>query len=279
MTASPQLARARFDGGTVQEYGHEVRQLEATAEVLLALVAVAAYWGDGQSDGWWIPALVAFAERDGQTVAGGSTALIQLARYPGLLLFETGAIAAAAAGRWDLLARLAELNVYSDAHGARYPALLTLDPGRILGGYFNGSAGRTGVYANDDPVGHVHRLLETVFTQHLLLTGSDFTRASGVAGYLLELSSVDWSNEQLSPAAESRAPFALDRRAGYRLPVSNRWDDQTPQIGPHARSVALAVSGPVDAGMFGGDPGRFRLAADTFDAAFRDSVHARLARG
>lgn len=69
VAASPQIARDNFQGGTLEGYGREVEALEAESEILLAVVAIAAYWGDRQTDAWWIPAIADFAERVGRPPA------------------------------------------------------------------------------------------------------------------------------------------------------------------------------------------------------------------
>jgi hypothetical protein len=270
VAASPQIARDNFQGGTLEGYGREVEALEAESEILLAVVAIAAYWGDRQTDAWWIPAIADFAERVGRLPAGGSTPLINLTRYPGLLLFQTGAVAATAANRWDLLARLDTLQLDVSSSGRRGPAACTLDPGQILGGFYNQNGRPTGLRANDSPVDHLRDVVRSSLARSLLLTVTDLDRAAETTEYLLAVSSVYWSGRASEDDAESSNVNAPQRYGGYWLPRAGLWGQQYPRISQHARAIVAADDGPIQAGMFGGELDRFSLAASQFDASFHE---------
>lgn len=270
VAASPQIARDNFQGGTLEGYGRDVEALEAESEILLAVVAIAAYWGDRQTDAWWIPAIADFAERVGRPPAGGSTPLINLTRYPGLLLFQTGAVAAAAANRWDLLARLDALQLDVSSSGRRGPAACTLDPGQVLGGFYNQNGRPTGLRANDSPVDHLRDVIRSALTRSLLLTVTDLDRAAETTEYLLAASSIYWNARASESDTESSTLHAPQRYGGYWLPRTGLWGQQYPRISQHARAIAATDDGPIQAGMFGGELEGFTLAASQFDASFHE---------
>lgn len=270
VAASSQVVRDNFQGAALDTYGRDIEALEAEMDVLLAVVGIASYWGDRQTDAWWIPAIGDFAERIGKPPAGGSTPLINLTRYPGLLLFQTGAVAATAANRWDLLVRLDGLQLDASSSGRRGPAACTLDPGQILGGFYNQNGRPTGLRPNDRPVDHLRDVVRSTLARSLLLTDADLDRAAETTEYLLAASSIDWNTQ--APGSESGASTmnTPPRYGGYWLPRAGMWGQETPRIAQHARAVAEADGGPVQAGMFGGSLDRFVTAADQFDTAFQD---------
>jgi SIR2-like domain len=268
VAASPQVDRDSFQSADLDSYGRDVAALEAEMEILLGVVAIAAYWGDRQVDDWWIPAIVDFAERAGRPPAGGTGALINLTRYPGLLLFQTGAAAATAAQRWDLLARLDALQLDASSSGRRGPAACALDPGQILGGFYKQNGQLTGLEANDRPVDHLRNVVRSTLARSLLLTAADLDRTVETTEYLLAVLSVDWSAQ--ASETDSRTMHAPPRYGGYWLPRAGMWGQETPRIARHARAVAAADGGPVEAGLFDGSMDRFVASADQFDAAFQN---------
>jgi hypothetical protein len=258
VTSSPQVTRVRFDGTNPQDYGLEAQRLEAEAEVLLALVAVSAYWGDDQTDRWWLPAISMFADRFGQTPASGDTPLINLTRYPGLLLFQTGVVAAAAAPRWNLFARLNALqleNVYTDH---RQPAAVSLDPRCVLGGWSTNRGRTTGVPVNDRPSEHVRGLLQDLFTTHVLLTPSDYALAADAAEYLLCVSSLDEKMQLVATPRPGTAPAFAPTRS---IPDCGAWRE----VRIRMSTLVQGPDGPLAMGMFGGEMQRFLAAAGEFE--------------
>jgi hypothetical protein len=275
--ATPQVTRTAFNDAGVEEYGLDVERLDAAAGSLLAAVAIAAYWGDAGSDEWWLPAIQIFAERARQQMAGGSTALINLTRYPGSLLFHLGAIVAVAARRWALLRRLEQISLDTSYNGHPWPAAISLDPGRLLGGYVRGNGAPTGVEPNDDPAGHINVLLKRVCTQHLLLSDLDFDAASERAEYLLETSTYDYV-ANLKASEERANAYAPTRYAGLRTlqPVDMNFS-RTPSVSAAVRALLAqdTAAGPLGTGMFGGSLERFTAAADQFDTQYVEAVQQR----
>jgi hypothetical protein len=280
VSAAPQVTAANFQSGSVEAYGLEVQRLEATTETLLSVVAIAAYWGDRSTDEWWMPSITTFSERAEQSPASGLTSFINLTRYPGLLLFQAGAIAAVAANRWDLFARLDSLQLDTTYDGLGFPASIALDPPQLLGGYSTRSGRSTGVQSNDDPARHLRELMKAVFTKHLLLTKADFERAAATAEYLLEVSSYDW--KRTLPTTEGQAnAYAPTRIAGFSLPRSDEWKNARPRIAAQVRAFIARDMGfgmpsaPLAAGMFGGDLTRFTAAAEEFDTEYQSHQQQR----
>lgn len=84
-----------WDAANVEaEHGRRLGVLEAEAELLLNLVATTAYWGNNETDRWWIREI----EQLGTHVpASGSTALLGLARTLATMVIYSAGIAALAA--------------------------------------------------------------------------------------------------------------------------------------------------------------------------------------
>jgi SIR2-like domain len=101
------LGRGGFSDDTSfnTELLRQVRSYEALCEILLALFVHGCYWSETQHNYLWVKALERLAQphrAQGQTV----DALLNLRRYPALLLLYAGGMAALAAGRHHTLAAL-----------------------------------------------------------------------------------------------------------------------------------------------------------------------------
>jgi hypothetical protein len=274
--AASQITRTTFQDLGVEEYGREVERLDAAASSLLAVVAVAAYWGNSETDQWWVPAIQIFAERAGKPVPGGSTALINLTRYPGSVLFHLGATAATATRRWTLLRRLEQITLDTNFQGDRWPAPISLDPTCILGGYSR-PTGLTGVEPNDDPAGHIRALLRQVCAEHLLLSDLDYDAAADRTEYLLQTSAYDYRTHFEAPK-ERATVYAPTRYAGLiTLQPASTYISQAPQIAAAVRNLVAddTGSGPLGVGMFGGSLERFTAAADQFDGDYANQRQRR----
>lgn len=85
-------------------YDRRRDQLLAGTNTLAGLVATCAYWGDHRTDDWWVPSIGRLVPRG---LDGGVKALIDLRLGPATLLTYAAGLAACAAGRDELAARLA----------------------------------------------------------------------------------------------------------------------------------------------------------------------------
>ncbi|MDP2286986.1 MAG: SIR2 family protein [Actinomycetota bacterium] len=110
---------------------HKLRlsAIEAALQVPMALVATAAYWGNEQSDEYWIGEISLLAVRPRLS---GVTSLINLSRFPACALQYTGCLAAIAAGRFDLFKRLIDEPVTENDRGDVVPVIAELTPQRTL---------------------------------------------------------------------------------------------------------------------------------------------------
>ncbi len=108
-----------------------VQQLEVASRVAVAAMATGCYYGtDAQSD-WWCQLLEAVANPGGER--NGYSMLIDLRRYPALLLLYAGGIAATAAGRYGtLLALLTRPKVHNGRIEEDQPPLVGLSPYRVI---------------------------------------------------------------------------------------------------------------------------------------------------
>jgi hypothetical protein len=93
-----------MDGST---YPSLLRQVVEASRIPAGCVAALAYWGNDNTQSWWIPELVRFARPFVR--AGGLTSLLDLPVVAGSILLYCAGVAAAAAERFDLLTRLFSL--------------------------------------------------------------------------------------------------------------------------------------------------------------------------
>jgi hypothetical protein len=63
VASSEPVRTSDFSARAPDEHRRRLRQLEADTEMLLALVATAAYWGDESTDGWWFHNIARFGAK------------------------------------------------------------------------------------------------------------------------------------------------------------------------------------------------------------------------
>lgn len=103
--------------------------LEAELELWASLIATAAYWGIPETDRWWTEQL----DRFGQIPRlGGSTDAIKSLTAPAVVGLFAGGVAAAAAGRWDLVCGLVTGHpVRTPSFGVRAPLSAVIGAGHL----------------------------------------------------------------------------------------------------------------------------------------------------
>lgn len=111
--------------GQASPYASRIGTAEAGLERWAALIATLAYWGDEETDRWWTDHIGRFGA---QPALNGYTDAINLLKAPAVVALYTGGAAAAAAGRWDLVARLLTGFAVPTVQGAVVPAAVALDP-------------------------------------------------------------------------------------------------------------------------------------------------------
>ena len=114
--------------GPVSLYASRIGTAEAELERWAALIATLAYWGDAETDRWWTDHIGRFGAHPD---LGGYTDAINLLKAPAVIALYAGGAAAAAAGRWDLVARLLTGFAVPTVQGAVVPAAVALDPATV----------------------------------------------------------------------------------------------------------------------------------------------------
>jgi hypothetical protein len=187
------------------EYAYRLEQLEAGIELLLALVATTAYWGDDSTDRWWFDDISRFADAPS---ASGMVSLINLTRAPATQMLYAAGTAASAASRWQLVARLLTDPTTTDNSGNRIPIAEFLSPSYVLP---TAQASR-----------RVHNLLRPLFVEHLSLGNAAFTDAWERFEYLRLLSAVDRALINKRPFGRDMPHLrAVDREQEYQPAVSD----------------------------------------------------------
>ncbi|MEV0604627.1 SIR2 family protein [Streptomyces sp. NPDC050315] len=143
------------------EYERRLRTLEAEAELLLALVATAAYWGRDETDRWWIRDIEQLAT---PASSGGTVSLLNLKRAPATMVIYAAGIAALAAERWQTLVHiLTEPQAVNPSNAEVKPVAAMLGPSVTLR---LGNGGE-----------RLHQQLCPILTEHLTLSESAYIEA------------------------------------------------------------------------------------------------------
>ncbi|MGJ5748581.1 SIR2-like protein [Streptomyces puniciscabiei] len=162
VAALPVNTSGPWDGFTDAnaEHTRRVEILRAESELLLALVATAAYWGNNTTDRWWIRSIEELAT---PVSSGGNTALLQLKRAPATMVTYAAGIAALAAERWTPLAQvLTQPMTHNPYNNEVLPVAVALGPA---------------VFGMNDTARGLYEQLRSVFTDHLALSESAYQEA------------------------------------------------------------------------------------------------------
>ncbi len=231
---------------TFAEHGRRLADLEAETELLLALVATTAYWGDTGTDLWWLRDIEQLGIHPD---SGGDTSLLQLAQAPATMVIYAAGIAALAKERWSTLVRiLHEPTILHRYNDKTYAAAAFLSPQQTLG---PGEASK-----------RLHTQLHPVFTRHLALNESAYVDAWERFEYLRLLLQHDadlgfsWPHTRTGP------------RGDFYLPASIWLGQQIDRYGDH---VPL-----LDEGFLNGDARRLQAAREATQHAYtQTAAHMR----
>ncbi|MFD8440567.1 SIR2 family protein [Streptomyces microflavus] len=219
-------------------YQRWLAEWEAETETLVALAAVTAYWGNDTTDRYWFADVERLA-----TITWGNGAgqrlLNDLRRAPATLLLHSAGLAAVAAERWPLVARLLTGPRAQDIISrVEMPAAALLGPDTVLG--LHTSAAR------------VHGYLKPIFTGHVVANENAFTEAWERFEYLRLLVQEDAGNYIGAPHL-----LVSGMRGDYR-PLVSQWLE---------RELALGDQHPLlHAGFLGGDLDRVTATQKTVDS-------------
>lgn len=174
------------------EHERRLTVLEAETERLLALVATTAYWGNEETDPWWLGDIEALGA---PVRSGGVTTLLNLVRAPATMVIYAAGIAATAKGRWPTLVRVLSQPRAEDQHkGGTVTAAALLSPGITTG-----NAER------------MQDQLRPVFTEHLALSTDAYIDAWERFEYL-RLLAANRVGQRFSTPFIRRAPDAWSYR-------------------------------------------------------------------
>lgn len=245
----PSITPSSFHGEDENEYANRLERLEAGIELLLALVATLAYWGDDSTDRWWFDDISRFADAPH---VSGMASLINLTRAPATQVLYAAGTAASAADRWQLVAQLLTEPATTDSSGRRVPVALFLSPRYVMS---TGGASR-----------RLHNLLRPLLVEHLSLGSAAFIDAWEHFEYLRLVGAADnrLINKQ-SFGADMPHIRAVDGEKEYQPAVS---DWLRAQVDRYGKEHPLLV-----AGFCGGDPDRLRAAQSEYDEQFRSLAH------
>jgi hypothetical protein len=139
-----ETSAAAFDGQTqikpAEELARRIARYEALCETLLSVFVVGCYWGNEEATKLWATSLQRIA--DPPETGGGLVYLLNLRRYPALLLFYGAGLASVASNNFATLATILtkpkvrdEQNKYQAICSEVYPgAVLETNLGRLLPG-------------------------------------------------------------------------------------------------------------------------------------------------
>ncbi|MFH9742677.1 SIR2 family protein [Streptomyces roseolus] len=225
------------------EHERRLTEWEAETETLAALAAVTAYWGNDTTDRYWFADVERLATITWGTGAG-QRALNDLRRAPATLLLHSAGVAAVAAERWPLAARLLTGPRAEDImRRADMPAAALLGPETVLG--LRTSAAR------------VHGCLKPIFTGHMANENA-FTEAWERFEYLRLLVQEDAENYISTPHL-----LVTGMRGDYR-PLASQWLDRELAQGDQHELLS--------AGFLGGDLERIIATQKTVDSHITEWV-------
>lgn len=182
-----------------------VDQAAGECQLLIALVATAAYWGRPETDRWWTSDIVRMARRP---LMSGSTNVIDRPRLPALFMCWAAGIAAVARGRNDLLATLFSLDdVPQPDRNEQVPAVF--------------AASSEVLHVSDD-IGRLYRLYRPVFVDHLGIGREVFVEAWERWQYLLALAGSDLRARKNIRVHLVRAGIRVEG-SDPMLPVPHTW--------------------------------------------------------
>ncbi|MFE9684069.1 SIR2 family protein [Streptomyces sp. NPDC006285] len=215
---------------------------EAETETLAALAAVTAYWGNDTTDRYWFADVERLAT---VTLGTGKKPLNDLRRAPATLLLHGAGVAAVAAERWPLAARLLTGPRAEDMlRKADMPAAALLGPETVLG--LHTSAAR------------VHNYLKPIFIGHVVANESAFTEAWERFEYLRLLVQEDAGNYMATPHV-----LVSGMRGDYR-PLASQWLDRELEQGDQHPLL--------HAGFLGGDFERITTTQKTVDSRITEWI-------
>lgn len=244
--ASEPLNPGRWDHPDVsREHVRRLEQLEAGVEVLAALVATTTYWGNQDTDRWWFADIERFAR---PASVSGSTALIHLVRAPATILLYAAGVAATAAERWPLVARLLR-------------ELRTTEPFTSKVGRVAQMLGPQETMSLNTASRRLYRYLRPIFTDHLTLGSAAYADSWERFEYLRLVSRTDYALQESSGYGSDiphiRATGTLERY----LPIPSTWLQHV--IAEHGQGHPLLANG-----LFDGQLDRLTAARDAYDQRY-----------
>lgn len=282
-------------------------RIDEGSVVICGLIATLAFWGNDNTDKWWIGALHRFAiQGDG----GGYTNLLERRFVAGVSMFYSAGVAAVASERFELLARLFSTSHHDDVRGKSESLAVVFRGDRISDRAANGISRPFGVI---EPVlNEVFRTpkeriedwwqrFEVLRSVHILLLDPSFQ--SNFEEH--STANTQWKNAKdgaLRLRSEGRENEArdLDSRAAEGAAASGAAFDETVSRVRVGVVHVLAVDGGLDAnwsvpvaqqllaevrsagyghplmsGEFAPNPGSLIYALQAVDAAFGKAAHSR----
>ncbi|MEV7762037.1 toll/interleukin-1 receptor domain-containing protein [Curtobacterium flaccumfaciens] len=261
--------------------------LVALVEPLCWSVQVAARWSNSDGFTAWGSALRTLTA-EAAALASGRSNLIALRSLPALCLFTTAAIAAHAAGRWDVLRDLTTLQI--DASNGRPDALLNVlgpwtpfdnsdflpnllsrrigtdqDSAALATGIGNGSIPRKYTPVSD----WLLELLRPVLSEQFA-TGSEYERGFNDAELFLGVLSQDLISHSDSTWRQNSAWLGR-----YTWIDRHSRQDVVDELESVIRSAGEAWP-PLQVGLFGGDLDRALEAVADFSVDFKEPQRRRL---
>lgn len=229
-----------------QEIAARLMAYENRLDAAIEVISQGCRWGTkDQAERW--SELLRDVGSDTESTSGGYVSLIELRKYPALVLYYSGALAAVSARRWDNLRSLTEtvLDYWSEKHvpvpQATYPYGPFHETFQALPGM---ERHRTPV--SDHLYNYFHKRLD-----HLVVRKDDFEDLFDRAEFLLALVGADTKSQ-------GGHGFAFVGRFVWR---GGHWSGgrTTQLVEAVQKHTAPELLG---AGLFGGDPGRLKNAID-----------------
>lgn len=239
-------------GDVVAEIGKRVSDYRRLSDIMLNMVATGCYWGRPDTDKIWIDAIRRICTTESQS---GTTALINLKRYPGLLVLYAACIGGIAGGNIKSVSRiLAQTKVRCHSSGKDESIFVQMLPGTIIeNDVVKKACPELSRWTYAASV-LLHRELRDVFSS-LIPDGEVYSQHFDFLEYLLCLLYVDCGGEDWIPQGH----FTVRRRHSHNEnQIWSKFEEQMMEQG--------SEWGLLTGGLFGGSIDRLSAAKNKYDA-------------
>lgn len=239
-----------------EDLKQRIDKYNVLSETLLSLIVTGCYWGNQQHSKLWVDCLERLANQTGER--SGTPYLLNLRRYPALLLLYGAGLAAVAAGNYQTLAAILTQPSVKDINGKEAAICTVVDPRAVMAN--NIAHLLPGLDRHYTPVSdYLFDRLRALLREYIP-RDEDYEEKFDYFEYLLALVHADlvrqeWEGSWIGPIG----------RFKWRNNYTNSESLASNKIGKELETQG-ANWAPLKAGLFGGSIEQAKSAKARFDA-------------